>query len=163
MRHEIRMAIEYREDESRQSPGILSGVLIRYGETSPGHQERFVDGSLSWPETGIVIREQHNRQAPILRTVPTVEGAEVRISASLPNTTRGRDAAENIRGGLFRGLSVEFIPEEETYTGDVREIRKAKLVGAGLVDDPSYNGSVVRVRESTGKVVTARPRWRAYW
>ena len=110
--------------------------------------EYFETDSLEWDERGILINEQHNRQAPIVRAVPFVEGSEVKIRQSLPNTTRGRDAAVNLREGVFTGLSVEFKTIRHAVKRGMRAIAKARLVGAGLVDSPSYSGATVEVRES---------------
>ena len=43
-------------------------------------------------------------------------------------------------------LSVEFKATDEKMVNGVREVRAARLFGAGLVDDPSYSGSQVSVR-----------------
>ena len=139
---EIRLA----EDPSRNGPGLLQGVLIPYERRAADRAEMFKAGALHWPEGGVVLREQHNRQAPIVRFVPKVDGSEVRASIPLPDTTRGRDAALLVRNGTLRGLSVEFIAEKESYVSGVREITRALLTGAGLVDDPSYSGASVSVR-----------------
>ena len=161
MANEIRMKIEFRADGSRQSPGQLVGTLLTYGERASDRPEVFLDGALSWPENGIVINEQHNRAAPILRAVPVVEGRAVKIKQKFPNTQRGRDAATNVRIGLFTGLSIEFRAQAETYVGTERRISKAKLFAASLVDSPSYKGSQVDVRErSTG---SRSMRWKPYW
>ena len=73
------------------------------------------------------------------------------IDATLPDTSAGRDAAREIRDGLFRGLSVEFRATAQSYATGVRRIRAALLNGAGLVDDPSYAGSRVEVRGKRGR------------
>ena len=148
MRIETR-AIEIRleSDPERSGPGVLSGTLLTYGELAGDRPERFAAGALHWPDSGVMLREQHNRQAPIVRFTPKVEGAEVRVAVTLPDTQRGRDAAVMVRNGTFRGLSVEFHSEQEGLVGGVREIRRALLVGVGLVDDPSYKGSAVSVRQ----------------
>ena len=104
---EIRFGIEIRDDEQR-GPGRLSGRLIRYGERAKDRPELFEPGALRWPDGGVVLNRQHERRSPILRFTPVVEGNEVRIDAVLPDTTSGRDAAAEIRSGLFRGLSIEF-------------------------------------------------------
>ena len=140
---EIRLA----EDPDRNGPGILEGVLMPYGERAKSLPERFESGSLHWPDHGVVLREQHNRTAPITRFKPIIEGNEVRVRIPLPDTQRGRDAATLVRNGTFRGLSVEFIAEQESYSGELRSISKAALHGAGLVDDPAYAGAGVSVRE----------------
>ena len=149
---------EYRADESRESPGRLAGVLMTYGEKANDRPEMFDMDAFYWDATGIVIREQHNRQAPIVRAMPYLEGRELRIDAPLPNTTRGRDAAIAMQGEnpLYTGLSVEFKAERETRRAGLRVVQRAFLGGAGLVDSPSYRASKVEVREESGLFVPRR-------
>ena len=146
MSNEIRCLIELRADESRQSPGRLVGTLMKYGVRASDRPEMFLQGSLTWPADGIVIREQHNRESPVMRVVPEVKGDSVVIDAPLPDTQRGRDAATMIRNGTFRGLSVEFKAKAEKLVAGVRQITVAALTGAGLVDDPAYQAATVQVR-----------------
>ena len=107
--------LEYRQDETT---GVSWHVGWRFNgvwdASFRDRAEMFEMDSLHWDASGIVIREQHNRQAPILRAVPYVEGRELRINAPLLNTTRGRDIAEAMKGPtpLFSGLSVEFRAEK---------------------------------------------------
>ena len=146
MMTEIRCAIELRAtDES--GPGRLTGTLLRYGERAGDRAEVFEPGSLSWPDGGIVLRRQHDRAAPIARVVPEVRDGAVVVDVELPETRAGRDAAAEVRAGLFRGLSIEFRARRQRYVGGVRRIADALLTGAGLVDSPSYRGSAVEVRE----------------
>ena len=58
-------------------------------------------GSLYFPENGILIDEQHNRSAPILRVKPVLEGRTLTVSGRLPDTQRGRDAGTNIKEGVL--------------------------------------------------------------
>ena len=146
MNTEIRCAVELRDDADRGGPGMLSGVLMRYGDSGQHGREVFRAGALSWPDGGVVLNEQHNRQAPIVRFVPTVDGDEVRIDVPLPDTQRGRDAAVMVRNGTMRGVSVEFRAQRAGMVSGRREIAAALLVRAGLVDDPSYGDSTVEVR-----------------
>ena len=150
---ELRCTIEYREDESRQSPGRIVGVLLSYGEQALDRAEKFEAGSLHWPDGGIVLNEQHNRQAPIMRFTPEVVGKEVQIDAPLPDTQRGRDAAIMVKNGTFTGLSIEFRSESEGRSAGTRMIRRASLSAAALVDSPSHKSSV-EVRGKAGR----RPR-----
>ena len=153
---EIRCEIALRADDSRQSPGRIVGTLIEYGKRASDRPEVFADNSLRWDEGGIVLNEQHNRQAPILRFVPTVDGREVRIDAPLPDTQRGRDAATMIRDKVMTGLSIEFSADDEGMRAGVREVRRAKLLGAAVVDSPSYEGALeVRERDKARRL----PRW----
>ena len=146
MAEEIRMAIELRADESRLSPGRLVGVLMAYGKQARDRKEVFELGSLSWPESGIVINRQHQRSAPIARILPTIEGTEVRIDAPLPDTTAGRDCAAEVRSKLMTGMSIEFRAVKQTIVGGVRRIASAVLSGAAIVDSPSYAAASVEVR-----------------
>ena len=152
---ELRCAIELRADESRQSPGRIVGTLMTYGERAKDRAEVFSNGALNWEDRGVILNEQHNRQAPIMRFVPVVDGREVRIDAALPDTQRGRDAATMIRNGTMSGLSIEFRAEQEGRAGGMREVRRAVLSAAALVDSPSY-GTSVEVRD--GKLATRRRR-----
>ena len=138
--------VEWREDQSRQTPGVLHGVIITYGERAGDRPEVFSGGSLHWPEEGVMLREQHNRQAPIARFVPMVDGDRVLARCSLPDTQRGRDAALMVREGHLVGLSVEFRSLQEHRANGLRVITRASLEGVGLVDSPAYSGSTVAVR-----------------
>ena len=149
MKNEIRFSVEVREDEARLGPGRLVGVVMKYGERAKDRPELFERGSLSWPKEGIVLNRQHERRQPIMRVTPTVEGDEVRIDAALPDTSAGRDAAAEIRSGLFSGLSVEFKAVKQSVSGGIRRISSAVLGGVGLVDSPSY-GTAVEVRAKGG-------------
>ena len=150
MTDKIDLEVRYSVDESRNTPGRLTGTLMRYGVRASDRPEMFEDGALSWPDDGIVVYEVHNPHAPILRAVPFVEGREVRIDAEFPNTTRGRDAAESMRSGVLRGLSVEFRAIKQSYRSGLRSISKAMLGGAGLVVKPAYSDSLAEVRSETG-------------
>ena len=131
-------------DRGSCSTGCLDSIRTDGPPTGP---RVFKAGALHWPESGVVLREQHNRQAPIVRFVPKVEVRRFGRPFPLPDTTqRGRDAALLVRNGTLRGLSVEFIAEKESHVSGVREITRALLTGAGLVDDPSYSGASVSVR-----------------
>lgn len=143
---EIRFRCEVREDDTRQSPGRLTGTLMKYGSPAGDRGELFEMGALSWPAGGIVLRRQHERGQPIMRVIPELRGNEVVLDAPLPDTRAGRDAATEIRDGLFRGLSVEFKAVEDRMAAGVRRIKRAILRGAGLVDDPSYPDAGVAVR-----------------
>ena len=151
MSDELLIEVRWAEDETRASPGRLLGTLLTYEEQAGDRLELFIKGALEWPENGIVINEQHNRQAPVLRAVPFLEGDEVRIDQPFPNTQRGRDAAINLREGVYTGLSVEFGALAEGRRGNLREIRRALLTGGALVDRPSYKSSTAEVRERTGR------------
>lgn len=149
--------IEYRfapveccGDDERRGPGRLRGVLLKYGDVAPERRERFAPGALQWSGP-LVLREMHNRAAPIMRVEPEVRGDEVVIDALLPDTQRGRDLAVGIRNGTYAGLSAEFRCERDWYDGAMRVIERARLVGVGVVDEPSYRRSRVEIRARAGR------------
>ena len=112
----------------------------------------FETGALTWPADGVVLNRQHQRGAPIMRVTPEVRGLAVVIDVPLPDTSAGRDAAREVREGLFKGLSVEFRAIKEAYRAGVRYIQEAGLFAVGLVDTPSYTGSTAEVRGKRTRV-----------
>ena len=159
---EIRCRIELREDDTLASPGRLTGTLLTYGERASDRPELFERGSIDLDAIkangGIVINRQHTRGAPIMRVIPELRGDALVIDAQLPESSAGRDAAVEIRSGLMRGLSVEFKALRARMVNGVRRIAAATLVAGGLVDDPSYSGSTVEVRDK-GRPETWRRPW----
>ena len=147
MKENLVCEVRFQEDPERLSPGRLSGTLLTYETRASDRSELFARGALHWPDTGITVNDQHNRQATIVRALPFLDGDAVKIDVSLPDTQRGRDAATNVRDGTLTGLSVEFFSEREARRGGLREIRRARLARAGLVDTPSYSDSKVEVRD----------------
>ena len=161
MTTEIRCKVELREDDTRQSPGRLTGTLLTYGERACDRPELFERGSIDLDAIkasgGIVINRMHTRGAPIMRVVPELRGDKLVIDTALPETQAGRDAAVEVREGLMRGLSVEFRALRARMVNGVRRISAAALVAGGLVDDPSYSGSTVEVRDKGRPETWLRP------
>ena len=102
------------DDPTRESAGRIVGTLLKYGEQASDRGEVFLPGSLSWDQAGIIINEQHNRAAPIVRALPFLDGDEVRIDVKVPSTQRGRDAITNIKSGVWDG------PQSMEFQGHVR-------------------------------------------
>ena len=68
LKSEIRFAIEVRAE--RDSPGRLTGTLMRYGERASDRAEVFREGSLEWDAAGIILNRQHARSSPVMRVIP---------------------------------------------------------------------------------------------
>ena len=152
MTTEFRCAVELRDDDDMASPGRLVGTLMKYGERAArGRSEVFEPGSLTWPADGIVIERVHRAGSPIMRVHPIERDGAVIVDAALPDSVAGRDAAREIREGLFRHLSVEFRAALQTYQGGVRRIKRAALLAAALVTNPEYAGARVEVRSGGGQ------------
>lgn len=58
---EIRCEIRIEEAEGKPR---LRGVLMPYGERAKDRAEVFDVGSLSWPESGIIVNRMHRRASP---------------------------------------------------------------------------------------------------
>ena len=102
MKTEIRYApLEIRDDPTRQSQGILHGVLMRYGDVAPRFNERFEAGALYW-DGGVNLVEQHNRAATIQKIEPRLDGDRIRLEIPIIDTTRGRDILAMVRNGALR-------------------------------------------------------------
>ena len=152
MNVELFASVEIHADPA--GPGRLVGTLVEYGEqTRDGRRHVFMPGSLRWDSAGVVLNRQHQRGEPITRILPTVDGDRVVVDHTLPDTRAGRDAAAEVRSGLFRGLSVEVAVNADRHVSGRREITAADLVGVGLVDSAAFAGSTVTVheRQRTGR------------
>ena len=107
----------------------------------------FESGSLHWPAGGIILNEQHNRQAPILRFTPELVGNELRIDAPLPGYRSAAGTRRSmVRNGTLTGLSIEFRPELEGRAHGMRTIRRGYLGGAALGGLPLARFTSVEVR-----------------
>ena len=45
---DLLVEVRFVADDSRQSPGRLTGTLVKYGEQARHLAERFADGALAW-------------------------------------------------------------------------------------------------------------------
>ena len=128
----------------------VSGVVLRYGEVSPSHKERFAPGSLRM--AGAVHFDlHHDRERAIAYTpgggLELADGdAALELTAELPPIPAADRALDEIRTGKANGLSVEFRAVKESRVGGVRVIEEAELSGIGLVARPSYTGSRIEAR-----------------
>ena len=86
---EIRCSIEFREDDSRESPGQdLWDTLLRPTGNRRRIEKNFSRLAVSAGRmSGIVLNRQHTRSAPIMRLIPKVLGDTVVIDAALPDTS----------------------------------------------------------------------------
>ena len=153
----LSFAVEFRTDDSRESPGRLFGVLMKYGTLAKSRAERFAAGAFTWPEAGIPLNCQHERRNAFMRTVPVASGDTVIIDAPLPDTSRGRDIAVEMRSEqpLYSGMSAEFVVREQRFESGLRIITRADLVGAALDTSPDYDAPI-SVRTEAGLSVVRR-------
>ena len=136
------------EPDSRR----LVGTAIKYGDTSPGHRERFEAGAFGDVQAlDLVLNYQHDRGRPLSRSGAGLELADgedaLEVSATIVETDEGNNALSLVRAGIVRGFSIEFFARQAVVEKGIRIIRRAELAGLSLVDKPSYPGSMVSARE----------------
>lgn len=160
----IDLEVRFAEDPTRATPGRLVGVLVRYGEKAHDRPERVMPGALVWPPEGVNINAMHQREMPFVRVKPYEQDGAILIDQALPNTSAARDAAENLREGVFTGLSIEMRKStiQAKYVNGERQIHHAELIGGALVDLSSYLGSTAELRNAQDAMATM-PRLETLW
>ena len=144
--------------EIRVSGRTLSGPALVYGDTSPGHRERFVPGAFGEGVAGasIALNIQHDPERVIARNGSGLTIYDSPRSLDLRAELReGSAELALVRRGALRGLSIEFASEQESRDAGVRVVERARLLGIGLVDTGSYPGSTVELRARSGRTVEA--------
>ena len=138
-------ALEFRVEGRR-----LTGTVLRYGEISPSHRERFEPGAFRMADT-VPLNLAHDIEKAIAwmpdggLELADGDGA-LELSAELPPIPAGNRALDDIRTGKANGLSVEFHAVRERREGAIRIIEEAELTGIAIVKSPSYEGSRVEAR-----------------
>ena len=154
MEFERRYTAELRAEGRR-----LTGVVMKYGDVSPSHRERFEPGALRMAES-IHLDWNHDPE----RAVAWFPGGglaiengrdSVTMRAELPPIPAADKAIAEIKAGRANGLSVEFRAVKERRDGDIRVIEDAILSGIGIVKAPSYGGSRVEARRRSGRTMRA--------
>ena len=149
--------IRYSSMQLAGGEGRLVGVIMRYGELGQGPggmPERFLPGAFG-PDVGtqdVILNSMHLRPFPLARTSGgglelTDSDSMLSMTADLTRTQPGREALEQVKAQVLRGLSVEFTAREERQAGGTREIVRARLDDLGLVDRAAYSGSTIEVRQ----------------
>ena len=152
MRRELRCNIECRGDETRTSPGRITGILIQQGRVASDRRELFIPGALAWPNNGIRLLAEH-RGRQVLRFQPIEDGTTLRIDEPLPDTALGREVAAEIRAGRKRAMSIEFLAADEETIHGIREVRSAVCDAAALVTEGSYTQATVEVRAKARRLL----------
>ena len=128
--------------ELRAEGRRLSGVVMKYGDVSPSHRERFEPASLRMAES--VHLDLHHDPERAIAWHPggglTLESgrAELAMRAVLPPIPAADRALDEIKAGRVGGLSVEFRAVKERRDGNLRVIEDAILSGIAIVKAPSY-------------------------
>ena len=140
----IERQIEFRAVNRR-----IVGTVLRYGDVSPSHRERFVPGSLLIQGT-IPLNLAHD---PLATVAFTGGGLELRdtpdaleLECAIPEIPAGDLALSLLSDNRIGGASLEFRAIKESKDDGLRVIEQAELLGIALVKTPSYPMSKVEVR-----------------
>ena len=141
--------LELRAEATGRS---LAGIVMRYGDQSLTHRERFEPGafrladsvqlnllhdrlvSIAWyPDGGLTLEDDENELRFEVAELPPIPAADL--------------ALEIVRSGKAQGLSVEFRSQaEKRDQNGIRVISNALLAGFAIVPNPSYHQSKVEAR-----------------
>ena len=140
------------------TPRKLTGVVVAYNSPTSilDYREQVAPGAFGdIHNADVVLNWRHQRTNAISRTkggglVLRDSPVKLELLATLPDTTEARDMWATVNHGTDRGLSVEMKVLEDDWDGDLRTIRRAKLVGVGVVTNPAYSQSTVEARARGG-------------
>lgn len=154
------MTVERRAGGELRAEGRrLSGTVLRYGEVSPSHRERFAPGALRLAEAVHLDLHHDPERAVAWRPGGGLELRQDRraltMTADLPPIPAADRALALVREGQATGLSVEFRAVRERQEGGLRVVEEAILSGIGIVRAPSYGGSRVEARARSGRTLRA--------
>ena len=135
----------------------LSGTAMRYGDVADlpwGEQERFTPGAFGdIGQADVILNRQHDRGRPLARTGGgglelRDTASELRITATLPDTTEANEALTLVRSRILRGFSIEFSMDGYPRSEDgVTVVERATLRAVALVDRPAYPQALVDRRQ----------------
>lgn len=160
--------------ENNVEQSYLTGTVLRFddvGDIGGMFKEKIMPGAFEYDKLRINVMHERSKllgRYPGNATV-TEDEKEIKVSIPVLDTQEHRDAMSNVVAGILRGWSVEFAvkPGGARFSGGLREIRSAKLLGIALVDHPVYTASTVAVRDAMAAAEAAdqqareavRKRW----
>ena len=130
----------------------LTGTVVTYGEVAPEFRERIAAGAFGELPESMPINVQHDPRLPasdaaILADSPNALTVRAELLPPLPGRPKG-GAQWLAEQGALRGLSVEFNALEAAVDGDgITVVKRAELMGLGLVDCPAYPSSRIQLRQ----------------
>ena len=146
--------------ELRAEGRRLSGVVMKYGDVSPSHRERFEPGALRMADS-LHLDLFHDPERAIAWApgggLVLANGRDaLTMHAELPPIPAADRALAEIKAGRVDGLSCEFRAVRERQDAGIRVIEDAILFGIAIVKAPSYGGSRVEARRRSGRTMRAR-------
>lgn len=140
-------AAELRAGEGRQLVGLA--LPWRTETVHRGQRERFEPASAQ-PSGDAILNAFHDSRRPLAREPGSLrlEGRAdgLHMLAELPETREADDCLALVRGGVLKGLSVEFHAEAERREAGCRVIDRARVVGLAVVPRAAYSTTTVEAR-----------------
>ena len=136
--------------EFRLAGRSLNGTVLRYGDISPQHRERFEAGAFA-PLPAVPMRLQHDPEMQILAPggfVLNDTDHALEVRAELPADSA---ALRLVQRGVLGGWSVGFHALSERRESGIRVVSRASLLEISLVDAPSYPASTAEARARSGR------------
>ena len=142
----VTLECELRAEEGDSR--VVRGVAVRYGDKARiwDYTEKIRAGALKLPSKASNLTIQHDRAMPVGLLEYEDGDDALRISSDIATGPRGDQALADIRAGLLRGLSIEFMPRNDVVDSKKKEIEitDAELFRVSLVDDPAYPKSKLK-------------------
>ena len=141
-----------RDAELRATAGrTLRGVVVRYNEIAQDRPEKFAPFAYQPLPDSVPVNVQHRQAMVFARDadVALTDGPDaLRMAARIPPGDAGDAVLSMVESRMLTGLSSEFAALVDPKVGGVRVIQRAVLGGIGVVDQPSYTGSTVELRQA---------------
>jgi uncharacterized protein len=148
---------ELRAETGADGKTRITGLAVPYGQTSEdlgGFREIFVAGAFAdslMENRDVMADVEHDaakklarRKAGTMDLRDTPDG--LRVAITLPDTSLGRDTAEEVRSGLLDGMSIVFSGPESQWMGKgkdtIRKVTKANLRAVTLTAYPAYRQTI---------------------
>ena len=126
--------------------GRLIGVLLQEGRAASVRAEIFAPLAAVWGQDGVAIRTSHGGRE-VTRAIPVRSPTgEIRTSAIATPEIRAAYAA----GRRFLSIEMQALAETRTRA-NIREIQKACIGAAALVQSPEYTQARAEIRQRASR------------
>jgi HK97 family phage prohead protease len=155
--------VEVRSDEAGRPVGFTGYAAVFNQRTMIGRKpwgfwEEIAPGAFrkAIQESDPVMLLNHNDDMPLARQSSgslrlSEDERGLKVDADLPDTSYGRDLAENLRNGNINGMSFRFAPVKEEWSTEDDGVESRKLLEVELpevspVTFPAYKNTVASLR-----------------
>ena len=159
------MQTEHRFATFRADGGVVSGIVVPYGQPSEigTFRETIIAGAFG--DVGEVranVQHDRGRSFAVNREgggLHLADGPDaLRARLELPEHGEGPAVRELVERGVLAGFSVEMLVKRDAWQGRERTVEVAQIVGLALVDVPAHAGAVAAL-EARWKAVAPTVAW----